>query len=233
MNLPVPLDYAPMEAKLVTSLPKGDHWQFEPKWDGFRCLAFRDGVEIELRSKSGQPLTRYFPEVEGALRKVDATQFVLDGELVVPVDGDPSFDHLLQRIHPAASRVRKLATETPACFIIFDLLVDASGDDLTGVVLQERRPRLEKFFRIFLEGHKGFDLSPCSDDRDVAEDWLSSQEGTDGVMAKRLDQPYCSGERTAMQKVKRMKTADCVVGGIRYASKGNGVGSLLLGLYGD
>ena len=233
MNLPIPLDYAPMEAKLVHSLPKGDDWQFEPKWDGFRCLAFRDGDEVELRSKSGQPLTRYFPEVEGALKKADAQRFVLDGEIVVPVDGNPSFDTLLQRIHPAASRVRKLAFETPACFIVFDLLVDGDGTDLTQVPLRDRRPALVDFFRTQLEPLKGFDLSPCTDDRDVAEGWLRGQDGTDGVMAKKLDSPYCTGERTGMQKVKRLKTADCVVGGFRHASKGNGVGSLLLGLFGD
>jgi len=233
MNLPIPLEYAPMEAKLVTSLPKGDDWQFEPKWDGFRCLAFRDGDEVELRSKSGQPLTRYFPEIESALKRCAAPRFVLDSEIVVPVDGDPSFDHLLQRIHPAASRVRKLAFETPACLIVFDLLLDADGSDLTATVLRTRRPALVAFFHRYLEPLKGFDLSPCTDDRDVAEDWLSGHQGTDGVMAKKLDLPYCSGERTGMQKVKRMKTADCVVGGIRYAAKGTGVGSLLLGLYGD
>ena len=233
MNLPIPLEYAPMEAKLVTKLPAGDDWQFEPKWDGFRCLAFRDGDEVELRSKSDKPLTRYFPEIEAALKKVAARKFVVDGEIVVPVDGNPSFDHLLQRIHPAASRVRKLAFETPACLIVFDLLVDAEGNDLTTTILRKRRPALVDFFRRYLEPVKGFDLSPCTDDREVAEEWLSGQEGTDGVMAKKLDLPYCTGERTGMQKVKRMKTADCVVGGIRYASKGTGVGSLLLGLYGD
>ena len=169
MKLPIPLDYAPMEAKLVHALPKGDDWQFEPKWDGFRCLAFRDGDEVELRSKSGQPLTRYFPEVEAALKKADAPRFVVDGEIVVPVEGNPSFDALLQRIHPAASRVRKLAFETPACFIVFDLLVDEEGTDLTDAPLRERRPALVRFFRTYLEPKNG-----CADRTAPTASWRRS-----------------------------------------------------------
>lgn len=232
MTLPIPVSYAAMEARSVAKLPRGDGWQYEPKWDGFRCLAFRDGDVVALQSKSGQPLARYFPEISGSLRKVGAPRFVLDGEIVVPVEGDLSFDALLQRIHPAESRVQRLARETPACFIVFDLLVDGSGLDLTGSPLRQRRERLEAFFAQFLKPLKGFDLSPCTDDVEVAAKWLDGHAGTDGVVAKRLDDRYCSGER-AMQKIKRMRTADCVVGGFRYASKGKLIGSLLLGLYGD
>ena len=231
MNLPIPVTYAPMEARSVARLPTGDGWQYEPKWDGFRCLAFRDGEAVELRSKSGQSLTRYFPEVSGALRRVRARTFVVDGEIIVPENGEPSFDALLQRIHPAASRVDRLARETPACFVIFDLLVDDRRADLTDVVLRERRAKLEKFFARYVKPVKGFELSPSTHDREVAEAWLAGHSGTDGVIAKKLDEPYCSGERSAMQKIKRIRTADCVVGGFRYASKGELIGSLLLGLY--
>ena len=231
MKLPIPVTYAPMEAKSVANLPTGDEWQYEPKWDGFRCVAFKAGDAVELRSKSGQSLTRYFPEVAGALRRVKSATFVVDGEIIVPEDGAPSFDALLQRIHPAASRVDRLARETPGCFVIFDLLVDEKGADLTAVRLRERRARLEKFFAKYLKVAKGFELSPCTHDRVIAEAWLTGHIGTDGVVAKRLDEPYRSGERTAMQKIKRIRTADCVVGGFRYASKGKLIGSLLLGLY--
>jgi ATP-dependent DNA ligase len=232
MTLPIPVDYAPMEAKSVAKLPRGEGWQYEPKWDGFRCLAFRDGDEVALQSKSGQPLARYFPEITGAVRKTRSTRFVLDGEIVVPVDGQLSFDALLQRIHPAASRVQRLAQETPGCFIVFDLLVAPDGGDLTERPLLDRRAALEAFFARELEPLRGFDLSPCTDDVAVADKWLSGHAGTDGVVAKRQQERYCSGER-AMQKIKRMRTADCVVGGFRYASKGKQIGSLLLGLYGD
>lgn len=231
MTLPIPVRYAAMEAKSVPTLPRGEGWQYEPKWDGFRCLAFRDGDAVELQSKSGQPLARYFPEITAALRNVTAPRFVLDGEIVVPEDDDLSFDALLQRIHPAGSRVQRLARETPACFIVFDLLVDGRGRDLTGSPLRERRGQLEAFFARFLEPLKRFDLSPCTHDVDEAATWLGGHAGTDGVVAKRLDDRYRPGER-AMQKIKRMRTADCVVGGFRYASKGQLVGSLLLGLYG-
>ena len=232
MTLPLPIGFAPMEAKSVARLPAGEGWQYEPKWDGFRCLAFRDGDDVRLRSKSGQSLERYFPEVVNSVRKVASRRFVLDGELVVPMGGELSFDDLLQRIHPAESRVQRLARETPACFVVFDLLVDGDGTDLTPRPLRERRDRLVAFFRARLAKAGGFELSPCTDDRAVAEDWLAGHAGTDGVVAKRSDEPYRSGER-AMQKVKRLRTADCVVGGFRYASSGKLIGSLLLGLYED
>jgi ATP-dependent DNA ligase len=222
-----------MEARVADALPEGSDWQYEPKWDGFRCLAFRDGASITLMSKSGQPLTRYFPEVVAALKARKATRFVLDGEIVVPVDGALSFDALLQRIHPAASRVAKLSAETPAVFRVFDLLVDARGTDLTEHPLADRRARLEKFAATHLARGSGVELSPATRHITQARKWLAGHDGTDGVMAKRLDAAYASGERTAMLKIKRKRTADCVVGGFRYASKGKLVGSLLLGLYDD
>jgi ATP-dependent DNA ligase len=158
---------------------------------------------------------------------------VLDGEIVVPVDGALSFDALLQRIHPAASRVKKLSAETPAVFFVFDLLVDARGTDLTEHPLSDRRKRLEKFGATHLKSGSGVELSPATTRVTQARKWLAGHEGTDGVMAKRLDAAYASGARTAMVKIKRKRTADCVVGGFRYASKKKVVGSLLLGLYDD
>ncbi len=232
MPLPIKPPFPPMEALLVSEIPAGEHWEYEPKWDGFRCLAFRDGDTIELQSKSGQPLGRYFPEIVEALLKLKASQFVLDGELVIPVKDGLSFDHLLQRIHPAASRVAKLSKETPAHFIVFDLLVDENGKPLVDLPLAKRRPKLESFARKQLAKNKTIELSPKTKDIAVAREWLSTTGlKLDGVVAKRLDLAYRSGERDGMQNVKRMRTADCVVGGFRYASKGNVVGSLLLGLY--
>ena len=234
MPLPIKPPFPPMEALLVSEIPAGEHWEYEPKWDGFRCLAFRDGDAIELQSKSGQPLGRYFPEIIEALLKLKASQFVIDGELVIPFKDGLSFDHLLQRIHPAASRVAKLSKETPAHFIVFDLLVDENGKSLVDLPLAKRRPKLESFAKKQLAKNKTIELSPKTDDIAVAREWLSTTGlKLDGVIAKRLDLPYRSGERDGMQKVKRMRTADCVVGGFRYASKGKVVGSLLLGLYDD
>jgi ATP-dependent DNA ligase len=232
MMLPIKPPYPPMEAQLVNEIPAGENWEYEPKWDGFRCLAFRDGEKVELQSKSGQTLGRYFPEIVEALLKLKAPKFVLDGELVIPVKGGLSFDDLLQRIHPAASRVAKLAQETPSHFIVFDLLVDDAGNSLTELPLVKRRVKLESFARKNLTKNKTIELSPKTKDIAIARKWLATPGmKLDGVMAKRLDLPYRSGERDGMQKVKRMRTADCVVGGFRYASKGNVVGSLLLGLY--
>ena len=221
-----------MEALLVSEIPTGESWEYEPKWDGFRCLAFRDGEKVELQSKSGQPLERYFPEIVEALLKLKPSKFVLDGELVIPVEGGLSFDDLLQRIHPAASRILKLSRETPAQFIVFDLLVDDSGKALVELRLDARRAKLESFAKKYLKKNRTIELSPKTPDIRVAREWLSTTGvKLDGVIAKRLDLPYRSGERDGMQKVKRMRTADCVVGGFRYASKGKVVGSLLLGLY--
>ena len=232
MSLPLRPPYAPMEARLVDEIPAGPGWQYEPKWDGFRCLAFRDGDRIELQSKSGQPLARYFPEVVEHLRSLSARSFVLDGEIVVPVDGRLSFDDLLQRIHPAASRIARLSRERPAVLIVFDLLVDAAGTSLVDRPLRDRRRMLETFAAKTLAGRDDVRLSPATDDAKQARAWLDMAGGTlDGIVAKRLDLPYQTGERTGMQKVKRRRTVDCVVGGFRYATGARVVGSLLLGLY--
>jgi ATP-dependent DNA ligase len=234
MTLPIKPPFPPMEALLVSEIPAGENWEYEPKWDGFRCLAFRDGQNIELQSKSGQPLGRYFPEIVEALLKLEASKFVLDGELVIPVEGRFSFDDLLQRIHPAASRVTKLSQETPAHFIVFDLLVDDFGKSLVDLPLSKRREKLEGFAKKYLAKNREIELSPRTKNVTLARKWLSTTGiKLDGVIAKRLDLPYRSGERDGMQKVKRMRTADCVVGGFRYASKGKVVGSLLLGLHDD
>jgi ATP-dependent DNA ligase len=223
-----------MEAQVVDEIPDGPGWQYEPKWDGFRCLAFRDRDHIELQSKNGRSLTRYFPEMAAYLRALPAPSFVLDGEIVIPVDGRLSFDDLLQRIHPAASRVERLARERPAVLIVFDLLVDASGGSLIARPLRERRQRLEAFADRVLRGRDDVRLSPATRDAAQARAWLDTAGTTlDGIVAKRLDLPYQSGERTGMQKVKRRRTVDCVVGGFRYASGARVVGSLLLGLYDD
>lgn len=222
-----------MEAQPAQDLPKGPHWQYEPKWDGFRCLAFRDGERIDLESKSGKPLTRYFPELVRALAALRAKQFVLDGEIVIPVDGNLSFDALLMRIHPAASRVEKLSKETPCIFIAFDLLVDASGRRLDHLPLGERRQALESFARKFMRGNGALSLSPFTRDVALARKWFHMGVGLDGIVAKRDDLPYQSGKRTGMQKIKKQRTAECVVGGFRYLEKKRQVGSLLLGLYDD
>ncbi len=234
MSLPVPPTIEPMEARQVDALPEGDAWVFEPKWDGFRCVAFRDGDAVELRSKAGKPLGRYFPDVVDALGALEADRFVLDGELVVPVAGRLSFDDLLLRVHPAASRVRKLAREHPALYIAFDLLVDENGRSLLDAPLAQRRATLEGFAARFLAGDGAIRLSPETSDRAAAARWLrGGRSGLDGVMAKRAGLPYLAGSREGMVKVKNLRTADCVVGGFRYATRGRVVGSLLLGLYDD
>ncbi len=225
----LPVSTAPMEARSAAELPSGAGWQYEPKWDGFRCLAFKSGEEVDLRAKSGKPLGRFFPEIVGLLRQLPALQFVVDGELVIEVDGRLSFDALQMRLHPAASRVQKLSRETPAHFILFDMLVGSDGANLTGKPLLERRAALEAF--VAANAVARLELSPYTLDRHEAERWLTSYAGaTDGVVAKRRVSPYECGER-AMIKVKRLKTADCVVGGFRYESDSSEVGSLLLGLY--
>jgi len=231
MTLPLTKKYAPMEADPASELPSGPNWHYEPKWDGFRCIAFRDGNRVDLESKSGKPLTRYFPELVAALRAVRAERFVLDGEIVIPVDGDLSFDSLLQRIHPAASRVEKLSRETPSVFIVFDLLVDSAGKKLVQLPLAKRRVALEAFAKKFLRGAKSIQLSPVTKDIALAKKWFHMGVGLDGIVAKRVDLTYQSGNRDGMQKIKTQRTADCVVGGFRYLEKKRVVGSLLLGLY--
>lgn len=232
MSLPLPVDFAPMEADTAREIPSGAEWQYEPKWDGFRCLVFRDAGEIHLMSKAGQPLARYFPEIEAALLALPAKKFVLDGELIITQGRLLDFDALLQRIHPAESRIRKLAKETPATLLVFDLLIDEHGKDLTGLVLEERRSRLELFGKEFFTLPDRIRLSPRTRDFETAKRWFKRMAGPlDGVIAKRTDRPYASGERNSMLKIKNLRTADCVVGGFRYGSKNRLVGSLLLGLY--
>jgi len=217
-----------MEALLAAELPAGEGWQYEPKWDGFRCLARRDGAEITLTSKSGKPLGRYFPEVVEILAEVKEKHFLLDGELVISLDDALSFETLQLRLHPAESRVRRLARETPAELMLFDLL-ELGGKSLLDQLLSQRREALEAFFAA--RAVPGLQLSPVTRSRTVALGWLQRSGGAlDGVIAKRLDLEYRSGER-AMIKVKQQRTADCVVGGFRYAENKKEVGSLLLGLY--
>ena len=232
MTLPLKRNYPPMEAKLVEDLPLGDEWSYEPKWDGFRCLAFRDGDKVDLMSKAGKPLARYFPDLVATLLALKPSRFVLDGEIVIPVDGALSFDDLLLRIHPAKSRVDLLAREHPASFIAFDLLVDARGRSLVKLPLDERREALEGFAKHAIPKGSRVRLSPTTTTISKVEQWMRSVGGgLDGVMAKRRDCPYRSGDRTGMQKMKQLRTAECVIGGFRYASKGKVVGSFLLGLY--
>jgi ATP-dependent DNA ligase len=220
-----------MEARSVEEIPTGEEWQYEPKWDGFRCLAFRDGSKIFLQSKNGQPLARYFPDVVSNVAKLPQQQFVLDGELVIPIGGALSFDELQLRLHPAASRVQKLAAAHPAVYVLFDLLGEARESYLK-LNLRERRRLLEKFVRSNLRSAKNIRLSPATTDYHVANNWFrKTGRDLDGIIAKRLDAAYASGERTAAVKVKRMRTADCVVGGFRYATGARVIGSLLLGLY--
>lgn len=225
-----------MEARSVDAIPQGAEWQYEPKWDGFRCLIAREGERVDLRSKSGEDLARYFPELVAAALKLKPSRFVLDGEIVVPQGKGLSFDALLQRIHPAASRVSKLSRETPALYLAFDLLATGRQPQLAKKPLNERRPALEAFARAELGGNPTFRLSPATSSYATAKRWLAqSGGGSDGVIAKRIDLPYQAGSREGMQKIKKFRSADCVVGGFRYATNKIGgrkvIGSLLLGLY--
>jgi ATP-dependent DNA ligase len=274
LNLPIQPPYPPAEAKSVSSLPHESGWLYEPKWDGFRCLAFRQGNEVILQSKAGQPLGRYFPEIIAALLALPARKFVLDGEIVIRSGAGLDFDALLQRIHPAASRIQRLSQATPSTYMVFDLLVDEKGRSLASKPLSARRMALQEFAatnvgdkrdsrssnKTTMESLKGpgerIMLSPANADFATAEKWMreGAASGWDGVVAKRLDCEYMSGERIGMVKVKRIRTADCVVGGFRWARGKNSegkasqsksatskaadkkrpteeVGSLLLGLY--
>jgi ATP-dependent DNA ligase len=221
----------PMETRAADGIPAGETWTYEPKWDGFRCVAFRDGADVELQSKSGESLTRYFPEVVGALRQASTKSFVTDGELLITDGAVADFDALLQRIHPAESRVRKLAAETPASYVLFDLL--AQGDSkLFAQTLRQRRARLEEFVNKNFAKIATIALSPATDDIALARRWLSGDlVQLDGIIAKR-DVPYAFGSRDAAVKVKRSYAADCVIGGFRMGHDG-AVASLLLGLYDD
>jgi ATP-dependent DNA ligase len=252
LHLPLQPPYPPAEAKSVKDIPHESGWLYEPKWDGFRCLAFRNGNEIVLQSKAGQPLGRYFPEIVSAILALPARKFVLDGEIVIRRGKGLDFDALLQRIHPAASRIRRLSQETPATYMVFDLLVDDQAKALISKPLSARRKALQEFAGENLSTRTSTKLSrnrsktsnaaaakvrillsPASSDFATAEKWMreGAATGWDGVIAKRLDCEYKSGERTGMVKIKRIRTADCVVGGFRWARKGGEVGSLLLGLY--
>jgi len=231
-DLPVPLDLAPMEAKLVDTVPAEPGWRFEPKWDGFRCLAYRSGDEVLLKAKSGKPLGRFFPDVVAALRALPVDRFVVDGELTIDVHGAPSFEALQMRLHPAESRVQKLAAEHPAGLTLFDCLLDADGHPLLDAPFRERRKALEALAKRFGKA-RVIRLSPGTTDRSKACAWLEDLGShLDGVVAKRLDGPYVPGER-AMLKIKTIRTADCVVAGFRYAEGTRVAGSLLLGLYDD
>jgi ATP-dependent DNA ligase len=226
----LPLDTSPMEALLVAALPDGPGWQFEPKWDGFRCLAFRAGPAVELRAKSGKPLGRYFPEIVALLQALPPEQFVLDGELAVPAAGGLSFDALQMRVHPAESRVQKLAAETPAVLILFDILATPDGMTWLGAPLSRRREALVAFHDA-LGPQPMLRLSPATRDPAEAALWLAASGGAvDGVVAKAVEGVYRPGERATL-KVKRQRTADCVIGGFRYERGTQLVGSLLLGLY--
>jgi ATP-dependent DNA ligase len=232
MLLPFDPPLEPMLSAAADALPGGDGWLFEPKWDGFRTIVFRDGAEILLQSRDEKPMNRYFPELLEPLAAALPERCVVDGEIVIAGSGGLDFEALLLRIHPAASRVKLLAAQTPASFVAWDLL--ALGDeDLRETPLSERRARLET---LLPANAQGVHLSPATRDRTLADDWFHRFEGAglDGVMAKRLDSPYRAGERT-MIKVKHARTADCVVAGFRWHKGGEGtrVGSLLLGLYDD
>lgn len=222
-----------MEALAASEVPEGPEWQYEPKWDGFRCLARRKADAIELQSKSGLPLARYFPDIVEALGKLAAQRFLLDGELVIPAGGNLSFDELQLRLHPAASRVKMLASKHPGVYVVFDLLEDERGTNWLDRPLRDRRVRLERFARRYFAGNEALRLSPATRDLNAARRWLRTMGGgLDGIIAKNVEAAYEAGERTgAMQKIKDLRTADCVVGGFRYASRKREVGSLLLGLY--
>jgi ATP-dependent DNA ligase len=227
VKLPVMPPVAPMLAKLTRELPE-DGLLYEPKWDGFRCIVFRDGDEIELGSRNERPFNRYFPELIDALEANLPARIVLDGEIVIAGTGGLDFDGLQQRIHPAASRVAKLAHDTPASFVAFDILAEGN-DDLRGVPLEARRGRLEK---ALTGARPPIHLTPATRDPALAREWFERFEGAglDGVLAKPLTGLYRPNERT-MFKVKHERTADCVVAGFRWHKDGNGIGSLLLGLY--
>jgi ATP-dependent DNA ligase len=219
-NVPFP----PMEAELVAELPRGE-WQYEPKWDGFRGVLENDGGELALWSRNGRPLLRYFPELR-AVGELLPPHSALDGEIVIEREGKLDFDAMQMRLHPAESRVRRLAGEIPATFVAFDVLL-WNGERVWEQPLEQRRARLEQL--------DGLSLSPRSDDPDTAQEWLNRLQaaGFDGVVAKRLGVPYLPGSRDGVVKVKQHKTADAVVVGLRWKEKGDRIATLLLGLYGE
>jgi ATP-dependent DNA ligase len=224
MALPLEPPIAPQLAKSAKDLPEGDEWAYEPKYDGFRTIVFRDGDEIYLQSRNGKPMNRYFPDVVEAVGQMKAERVVMDGEIMVVVDGVQEFDLLSQRIHPAESRVRMLAEQTPAVFVAFDLL--AAGDEvLMELPYEERRKRLKKTVG------KPIEITPATDDREAAGVWLTGV--SEGVIAKQRDAAYKPGERVGMVKIKRVRTADLVVAAFRFGKAEGTLGSLILGAYGD
>jgi ATP-dependent DNA ligase len=219
----------PMEAKRVSALPAGADWVYEPKWDGFRCVVRKDGDNILLQGKSGKGLDRYFPEVKEAVRLIPLKRLTIDGEILIRTNGKLSFEALQMRLHPAASRIKRLSTETPAIFTAFDTLLSDRGRNISSERFEQRRTALTHIIAKFKNEQIGLTEQTAS--FQTAQDWLDTGfAGTDGVIAKQTDLDYRFGER-AMQKVKRIRTADCVVGGFRYARDSALVGSLLLGLY--
>jgi ATP-dependent DNA ligase len=225
MTLAATYPLAPMESEAVDALPEGGGWLFEPKYDGFRCLAFRQGRSVRLQSKNQKPLERYFPEIAAGLRSLPIERFVLDGEIVIP---EGSFETLQLRLHPAASRIKKLSQETPAALVVFDLLAEGKRRSLLAEPFSKRREALEAFFAE-IEERSFLMLSRTTRSRATATRWLAGGK-VEGVMAKRLDLPYRSGER-AMLKIKLWKTIDCVVGGFYRKEDTGEVENLLLGLY--
>jgi ATP-dependent DNA ligase len=224
MALPLKPPIKPQLARAAKELPGGEGWRFEPKWDGFRTIVFRDGDDVHLQSRNGKPMNRYFPEVVEDVKKLPADRVVLDGEIIVVVDGIQEFDLLSQRIHPAESRVRMLAEKTPAAYVAFDVL--AIGDEvLMDLPYSDRRDRVAEVAEAPIQ------LTPCTDDAEAARVWLTGH--SEGVIAKVADSPYLPGERKAMQKIKRVRTADTVVMAFRFGKEEGTVGSLILGLYDD
>jgi ATP-dependent DNA ligase len=222
-----------MEASLVSRLPEGKEWRYEPKWDGFRCLASKRQALVTLRSKAGKPLERYFPDIVTVLERLPAEHFLLDGELLVEGENGYSFSELQLRLHPASSRVKMLAQKRPATFVIFDILETEQGVDTMSAPLSERRLILERFWQNYCSKEKAIKLSPQTDSLTTAKTWLDSTGWyIDGIVAKKRTDVYVPGERV-MEKYKLIRTADCVVGGFRYGKDSHEVGSLLLGLYDD
>ncbi len=234
VHLPITPPFPVMQGTRADVLPEGERWVYEPKWDGFRALAFRDGDTVVLQSKAGQPLARYFPEVADLVRNLHADHFVLDGELVIPAARGLSFEDLLLRIHPAASRIEKLSRERPAHYVLFDLLVE-QGESLLPLPLAERRARLERFLQRSGADRERMRLSPQTGDPELARQWLHEFGGIglDGVMAKDATAPWVGARVDTLRKFKRMRTADCVIGGFRYRTGTRVVGTLLFGLYNE
>jgi ATP-dependent DNA ligase len=224
LKLPLEPPIAPQLAKSAKELPEGDGWVYEPKWDGFRTIVFRDGDEVYLQSRNGKPMNRYFPEVVEAVGQMDNERLVMDGEIIVVVDGIQEFDLLGQRIHPAESRVRMLSEKWPAAFVAFDLLAEAD-ESLMESPLAERRERLLKAVG------KPIEVTPATGDREAAAVWLTGH--SEGVVAKKADSPYLPGERSPMVKIKRVRTADLVVAAFRFGKEEGTLGSLILGAYDD